>query len=245
MENSKYVLISGATSDIGKSISSKLSEEYNLILHGRDLDKLKICQDLLNSKYDIEIWCQDLSDLDLINENLRLFIASKAIEIFGFIHCAGTLRVLPIKNFRLDYTKEIFNVNFFSAVEIIRTLELKLNNKSLNNIIFISAFYSKFGNKGNSIYAASKGALDSLVKSLAIELSPRVRVNSVLPGGIDTNLTRHIFDNIDLSNQLEKEYPLGFGECSDIAEMVNFLISNKSKWITGQNYFVDGGRSCY
>lgn len=244
MENNKYVLISAATSDIGTAIAQNLSSKYNLLLHGRSIDRLQEVVSVIKSPNEVKVWICDLKDTENVQASLKAFLTENKIEVSGFVHCAGTLRILPIKNFRLDYAKEIFDVNFFSAVEIIKTLLLKNNNKSLSNVVFISALYSKFGSKANSIYAASKGAIDSLVKSLAVELAPDVRVNSVLPGGIETKMTVDFFKNEDNMEKFNQTYPLGVGKCDDIANMVEFLISSKSNWITGQNYFVDGGRSC-
>lgn len=244
MENNKFILVSAATSDIGTAITQNLSAKYNLLIHGRSSERLEEVARNLNSPNHVKIWVYDLKDTENIQSSLKAVLIEQRIEVFGFVHCAGTLRILPIKNFRLDYAKEIFDVNFFSAVEIIKTLLLRNNNKALSNIVFISALYSKFGNKANSVYAASKGAIDSLVKSLAVELAPNVRVNSVLPGGIETKMTADFFKSEENMEMFNQSYPLGVGSCDDIANMVEFLISSKSKWITGQNYFVDGGRSC-
>ncbi len=243
MENS-HLLISGATSDIGKEIVRLLAPNYKLLLHARDelkLANLKKQFDLLDTK----CWIYDLTEVDGIHDSLKEIQITEGISISGFIHCAGTLRILPIKNFRLDYTRNIFNVNFFSAVEIIKTLLLKSNYGLLNNIVVISAMYSKFGNKGNSIYAASKGALDSLVKSLAVELAPKVRVNSILPGGLRTKMTNHLFENPEYMLKYKEKYLLGEGSVADIAAMVKFLISSEAKWITGQHFMIDGGCSSH
>lgn len=243
MENS-HLLISGATSGIGKELVRLLAPNYKLLLHGRDnlkLASLKNQLDLIDTK----CWIYDLTEVDGIQNSLKEILITEGISISGFIHCAGTLRILPIKNFRIDYTRDIFNVNFFSTVEIIKTLLLKSNFGLLNNIVFISALYSKFGNKGNSIYAASKGALDSFVKSLAVELAPTVRVNSILPGGLRTQMTSYLFENPEYMLKFKEKYLLGEGSVADIAAMVKFLISSDAKWITGQHFVIDGGCSSH
>ena len=243
MENS-HLLISGATSGIGKELVRLLAPNYKLLLHGRDNLKLAVLKNQLDL-IDTRCWIYDLTDVDGIQNSLKEILITEGISISGFIHCAGTLRILPIKNFRLDYTRDIFNVNFFSTVEIIKTLLLKSNFGLLNNIVFISAVYSKFGNKGNSIYAASKGALDSFVKSLAVELAPNVRVNSILPGGLRTRMTNYLFENPEYMLKFNEKYLLGEGSGADIAAMVKFLISSEAKWITGQHFVIDGGCSSH
>jgi short-subunit dehydrogenase len=242
---SKYLLITGATSDIGTAIARKLSGTHNLLLHGRDRVKLEeLAEDILSGN-EIKIWVQDLSDCDSIASNLSALLSQLDIEVSDFVHCAGMVRILPLKNFRSDYYKEIFSVNFYSAVEIVKILIRKPNVQALRNILFISAYFSKFGDKGNSIYAATKGAIDSFVKSLAVELAPSVRVNSVLPGAIRTKMTGHLFEEEQYMQNFYKRYLLGEGSCSDIAEMVSFLLSSSAKWITGQNMMVDGGASIH
>lgn len=150
---------------------------------------------------------------------------------------------MPIRNFNKNLYDEIFNINFFSALEIIRVLVNKNNLKFLKNILFISAFYSKFGSKYNSIYASSKGAIDSVVKSLALELAP-IRVNSILPGAIRTRMSDHLFDNKIYLEEFKKRYLLGEANKLSIPETVMFLLSPNC-WITGQNMCVDGGASCH
>jgi short-subunit dehydrogenase len=244
MQNKPYILITGATSDIGVSIAHILCIDYPLLLHGRNKEKLQILKDQLQSTYPIELWEADLSKTEILKSSLRELLISKQITVSGFVHCAGTLRILAFKHFREDYIREIFNVNLFSAVVIIQTLLMKSNCPYLNRIIFISALYSKRGNKGNTIYASSKGAIDSLVKSLALELAPAVNVNSILPGGIKTKMTKHIFESPDNLIRVDK-YPIGYGQCKDIALMAQYLLGEGGRWITAQNYHVDGGASMF
>jgi short-subunit dehydrogenase len=245
MENKPYVLISGATSDIGISIAKVLSSDYSLLLHGRDITKLEQLKGKIRSSNPVDFWVSDLSHIETTKKTLKEFLLSKQIQISGFIHCAGTLKILPFKNFRDDYIQEIFNVNLFSAIAILQTLLMKNNISSLKRIIFISALYSKRGNKGNSIYASSKGAIDSLVKSLALELAPNITVNSILPGGIRTQMSEPIFSDPEKLAKLTDKYPMGFGQCTDIAMMVQYLLGEGGRWITAQNYFVDGGASMF
>lgn len=244
MQSREYILITGSTSSIGESIVLKLAREYNLILHGRNEQKLLKLSELIVEYCDTRIFLSDLSEIVTLGNDLKLFLVAERIQIKGFVHCAGLLKILPIKHFGLEYTQQIFNINFFSAIEIIKVLLSSINNKKLDNIIFISALFSKRGDKGNSVYASSKGAIDTFVKSLALELSPKVRINSVLPGAIETKMTEDLFRDKEFKGKIENEYPLGLGNVDDISNMVEFLLSDKSKWITGQNYLVDGGRSC-
>jgi NAD(P)-dependent dehydrogenase (short-subunit alcohol dehydrogenase family) len=161
-----------------------------------------------------------------------------------FVHCAGTLIIIPIRSASRTVVEEIMNVNFASAVEITRLLATKkVNEKNLRSIVFVSSTASKFGARGFNLYCASKGALDALMRALAVELAPNVRVNSVLPGAVRTNMTNTMMTDSDLKARFAEQYPLGIGETSDVASAIEFLISDKARWITGQQLIVDGGCS--
>ena len=81
------------------------------------------------------------------------------------------------------------------------------------------------------------------MRNLAIELAPTVRINSILPGAVPTEMTSDIFENEELVERMKKTYPLGIGERKDISNSVQFLLSENSRWITGQQLTVDGGRT--
>jgi NAD(P)-dependent dehydrogenase (short-subunit alcohol dehydrogenase family) len=131
-----------------------------------------------------------------------------------------------------------------SAAFIMKVLvSKKLNHSALKSAVFISSNLSDHGAKGLSAYGASKGGLDTLMKCLAIELAPNVRVNSVLPGAIRTPMTESVFNNKSVIERMEPQYPLGFASAIDIYQAVNFLLSEKSSKITGHQLVVDGGRA--
>lgn len=244
MEDKKYVLITGASSGIGNNIAVQLSERYNLIINGRNNETLnEVLSNCTNPEIHIK-WIYDLKDTDNIESAFRFFIEQHNISVSIFIHCAGYLKMLPLRRITKSHLNETMNVNFNSAVLLVKQLiSKKINGTCLNNIVFISSTASIMGAKAFNVYSGSKGALDALMRSLAVELAPNVRVNSVLPGGIQTKMTQEMFDDVDLLKRMSVDYPLGLGEPNDIFTMVEFLISEKSKWITGQQFIVDGGRS--
>jgi NAD(P)-dependent dehydrogenase (short-subunit alcohol dehydrogenase family) len=129
-------------------------------------------------------------------------------------------------------------------MEIIRPLiQKRVNQGALRSITFISAIGSRLGGKGYSVYAASKGAINAMSLSLAVELAPAVRVNAVLPGTIETEMNRDHFANADFAASVQAIHPLGFGRPEDVADAVEFLSSDRARRITGQEIVVDGGRS--
>jgi len=154
------------------------------------------------------------------------------------------MKMVPLKLVSQDLMLETFKTNVFSANIIIKLLtNKKANNSSLNSAVFISSNISNRGAKAMSTYGSSKAALDGLMRGLAVELAPKVRVNSVLPGAVITEMTKAIFENEEVSQRMSAQYPLGIGLPNDIAKAVSFLLSEQSRWITGQQLTVDGGRS--
>lgn len=239
----EYVLITGASSGIGAETSRLLSHTYNLILCGRDEERLNRVKEKCEPG-DHYIWQFDLSNVRGIESSLSCFLVEKGIKVQCFVHCAGMMKNVPLKMLSVELMTDTYYTNAVSAVLLTKVLTgKKTNNKMLRNAVFISSNISNFGAKAHSAYGASKAALDGLMKSLAMELAPDVRINSILPGGIKTALTSHIFEDDELVNKMEASYPLGLGTSCDIAGVVEFLLSDKSRWITGQQITVDGGRT--
>lgn len=244
MSTGCFCLVTGASSGIGRELAIALSQDGPLILNGRNSERLEETRQSCKNPARHLLWPQELADVEAVGESLQQFIVCHSVKISQFVHCAGTLDVLPIRSITLDHLVNVMSVNFISAAVITTGLiKKKLNGQNLKSIVFISSIASEFGAKGFSAYSASKGALDSYMRSIAVELAPKVRVNSVLPGGIHTKMTQKIYEDGEVGARLMQDYPLGVGEASDIVAAVKFLLSDDARWITGQQLVVDGGRS--
>ncbi len=239
-----FTMITGAASGIGQKIAIQLSADRRLILCDRNGEGLNSTLSQCANPSLHRIWKHHLGDVPSIRGALEKLMAENHVLVDSFVHCAGIMKVMRMKDVDYKNSLQIFDVNFFSAVEIISTLLKKNNNQGcLKNIVFISAILGKFGAKGHNLYSATKAALDGLMKSLAVELAPQVRVNSVLPGGVKTSMAEYAMKDPVIAEKLKNDYPLGLGETSDIANLVEFLLSDKSRWITGQQMIIDGGRT--
>lgn len=243
----KTILITGASSGIGRSCSIECSKNgANLILIARNEEELKKTT-LLASGTKVEIIIADITNC----ENLEEMIGEKVEvlgKISGFIHCAGIERTLPLKNHNTLLYNNIFAINVIAGFEIAKILSLKKYKDEISSFVFISSVAGIVGEAGKVGYSASKGAVISGARSLAIELARiNIRVNSISPAMISTPILEKMFEDIgeEASKEIIRKHPLGIGDPEDIANVCVFLLSNASKWITGANLVVDGGYSAY
>lgn len=240
----KYLLLTGASSGIGRDMAISLSRHYRLILNGRDAERLEAARASCHVPDQHLCWAQDLSKVTSLADTLPAFLEGNRACVTAFVHCAALLKVLPLRSITIAHAQEVMSTNILAAMEITRLLMRKKDNqKALRNIVFISSIASQFGAKGFTAYCASKAGLDGLMKALAVELGPEVRVNSVLPGGVRTPMTESMYADPATAERLTCDYPLGVGLPSDIGDAVEFLLSDQARWMTGHQLVIDGGRS--
>ena len=163
------------------------------------------------------------------------------MHVSNAVFAAGIFSVKPLKMVNYSFVKKNFDIAVFSILALTRVLASKrINADNLRSIVMISSVSAILGTKGYTVYGAVKASMLGMMKSLASELAPNVRVNAVLPGGIRTKATNFMYEMRDAPNP---RYLLGDGDKSDISNMVDFLLSDKSRWITGQEFVVDGSLS--
>lgn len=237
-----YVLITGASSGMGALCAKHFSNSHKLIMASENLEMLQdVLKECANPEQHILWHCNFATERENIVQSLTDLLKQHDAVVDQYVHFAGLTKLLPLKTISIPNIDLIFNVNFFSILEIMKALLKKSNAKALSNVVLISALVSERGNVGNSIYAASKGAMNSLVYTLARELAPEIRINALLPGAIETPMSKNL--DADYITEMTKDTPLGWGQPQDVIDYVEFLLSDKAKWITGQTLFVDGGRS--
>lgn len=239
-----YTLITGASSGIGRQTAVQLAASRRLILHGRDVARLEQTREGCSSPENHRIWPFDLKQVDQLEASLAELLGPGSLPIDACVQCAGAVQVLPLRQVELSVARELMNVNFHAAVEISRLLvSRRLNQKHLRRLVFVSSTASQFGARGFQTYCASKAALDGFMRAVAVELAPQVCVNSVLPGAVQTPMTDHLLGDPVVRERMAAAYPLGLGQPADVAGVIEFLLSDKANWITGQQIVVDGGRS--
>ena len=235
-----YTLITGATSDIGRQICATLEASGHSLLM-TDLDEMALAEakaTLQHSEQHLTL-ALDLSEVEQAEQKLSLFITENQIQITNAVFAAGIFAVKPLKLLNYAFVKKNFDIALFSIFALTKVLTAKkVNADNLQGIVFISSVSAIMGTKGYATYGAVKAGMLGLMKSLAAELSPRVRVNAVLPGGIRTKTTNYLYEAQEGPNP---RYLLGDGEKTDISNMIDFLLSDKARWITGQEFVRDGG----
>lgn len=237
-----WALVTGASSGIGQAVAIKLSEKYSVVLGGRDQVRLEETKAKCNPLARVLCWPYDLSKVDNLSVALQRFLTDNDVTIESFAHCAGCSKLVPVKMATLDDINETFNTNVHAPFVVIQQLvNRRVNQGALKSVVFISSNISGRGAKALSIYGSSKHAVDGLMRSLAVELAPKVRVNSVCPGAIKTRMTEAVFADEAVVSRMKATYPLGLGIPENIADAVDFLLSDSANWITGQCLTVDGG----
>lgn len=239
--SNKTILITGASSGIGKEtaiLASKLGA--NVIIQGRNLEKLKQTYSKLNSNGNHKYI---LADLTILNELQNL--VNMCSNVDGVVHCAGIVKPVPAKFIQSKHIEEMFSINFNAVVLINSNL---LNQKKINNnasIVLISTISTQHSYFGGALYISSKGALEAYSRSLGLEVVNRkIRVNTISPAMVHTEIYENTLKstlNEEHAKKYADTYPLGIGEPIDVANCIVFLLSNASKWITGSVIKMDGG----
>ena len=233
----KTIFVTGASSGIGNSIaieSTKMGAK--VIITGRNAERLHdaFCQLQGDGHGQLVADLTIHEDIDRIVETLP--------SLDGLVLNAGILKTLPVKNLTNAAIDEVFNTNILSSIRLVQKLLKKKKVNSGASIVFISSISSFSVKKGNSLYSATKGAVNSFMKVLALELASRkITVNSIQPGFIKT---RALDSGIITDEQLEehfKIYPLGIGKPTDIAYACIYLLSDAAEWVTGSVFTIDGG----
>ena len=239
----KHFLVTGASSGIGRAASVLLSQlGARLTLVGRSEERLSETKQMLKGS-DHSVERKDLSQADAIPAWMK-GIAQESGPLNGLVHSAGIQAVNPVRFLKDEDFSHIMNVNVSSAVQLAKGFRQKGVKGEAGCLVLIGSVVGIVGQAGIVAYSASKGAICSLTRSLAIEFAPEgIRVNCVAPGIVKTEMTEDFKSRLsqDQFRSLVKMYPLGIGEPEDVANAIVFLLSNAARWITGSTLVVDGG----
>ncbi len=237
--DNKKVLITGASGGIGSAICDKfLNKKAVLILISSSDDKIS----LLKSKYGENnfYYKVDLSDIDNI-DNFTKEISSNHKDLSVIVNNAGITDDSLILRMKYDQWSKVIKTNLESNFYILKNLLPLMISNRYGKIIGISSVVASTGNPGQTNYVASKSGMIGLYKSVAHEVAKRnINVNIVSPGYIVTSMTDKLNDS--QKDLILSKIPMQkFGKPEDIANLVYFLSTDDSSYITGQNFNVNGG----
>ena len=238
LEN-KTILVTGASSGIGKAIAIECSKMgAQVVITGRNEQRLQETYKQLEGTQPAYI----VADLTK-KEDIETLV-NQIDGLNGLVNCAGLTIPKPFKFLQEEDIQEVMTVNFNAPLLLTQLLIKKKKLQKASSIVFISSISgTKVSAIAESVYSASKAAIDGFCKGLTLELAPQqIRVNTVNPGIIETN----IFSGGQISEeQLQQnitKYPLKrYGKPEEVAYAVVYLLSDASSWVTGSNLLIDGG----
>lgn len=235
----RTILVTGASSGIGRRTAIDCSRMgARVIITGRNKERLDEVMGQMEGTGNLAV-IADLTQQDQLEHLLE-----QLPLVDGVVLCAGQGTVVPFKMADRKKIDPIFEINYFAPVELLRMLLKKKKLANGASVVFVSSIGGIDSiTIGNSIYGASKAALNSAMRFCALELSPKkIRVNSVCPGMVNTKLIKGGAVSEEQHQADMQKYPLKrYGEPEDIANGIIYLLSDAASWVTGHSLVIDGG----
>jgi NAD(P)-dependent dehydrogenase (short-subunit alcohol dehydrogenase family) len=225
----KYLIV-GASSGIGKSLAIKLKEDGNLVYgtyntHKPD-DELTGIEFI---PYDVKSCSAIDFDFDVLD---------------GFAYCVGAINLKPFARTSKNDFLEDYQLQVLGAVDVFKQFQQALSKSNQASVVFFSTVAVGNGFPYHSVVSSSKGAIEGLTRALSAEFCPKIRVNCIAPSLTKTPLASKLLSSEEKIEQNAQKHPLKFlAEPEDIASCASFLLSEDSRWITGQVLNIDGGIS--
>lgn len=230
-------IITGASSGIGKEIALFLNRLGATVIGiGRDTGRLN---EMKSNAFRPENVFVEQKDLTANIEDLSSYVKKlkeKYGKFSGMVYCAGVVPIQPLAITDINTVQNTLNINYLAPIFLAKGMADKRNNIGAGtSMVFLSSAAAYISDKGHLAYAGSKAALCAAVKSMAKEYAKnKIRMNCILPSNIRTSKSPQEY----IDSQIQ-QYPMGFGEPINVAELAAFLLSKEASWITGQNYVLD------
>ncbi|HSJ11472.1 MAG TPA: SDR family oxidoreductase [Gillisia sp.] len=225
----KNILLIGGSHGIGLAVARMLAEDHNVIIASRTSSNL---ENLDATHLEFDVTRDDITLLNLPD------------TIDGLVYFPGSINLKPFRAIKQEDFQEDLQINFLSLVKVVQGLLPKLKKSDQASLVFFSSVAVKVGMPYHTSVSASKGAIEGFSKALAAEYAPSFRVNVIAPSLTDTPLAGKLLSSEEKKQKMDMRHPLKrIGASEDIANLVVFLLSDKSSWMTGQVLGMDGGLS--
>jgi NAD(P)-dependent dehydrogenase (short-subunit alcohol dehydrogenase family) len=239
----QHVLITGSSSGLGRAAAIVAARHgARVVITGRDAGRLDSTLTQLDGN-DHKAVAGELRTADETVDFVKAVVAEGG-PLDGIFHAAGISMTLPVRLIKQKQIDEVFRSSVYGSYGIARAAAQKNVMNDGASLIFMSSISALKGHNGMTIYSSAKAAVDALVRSAAMELAPRrIRANSILCGAVYTEMYAREVDRMgpEWIAGIGAKHPLGFGQPDDVANVVIFLLSEASRWITGSAMAVDGG----
>ena len=225
----KNILLIGGSYGIGLAIAKELQEGNKVYVASRTNEEIAE-MNVIHITFDATT---DTLDTTLLPD-----------VIDGLVYCPGSINLRPFRGLKPEAFEQDLQINFISLVKVIQSVLPNLTASNQSSIVLFSSVAASMGMPFHTSVAAAKGAIEGFAKALAAEYAPKIRVNVIAPSLTDTPLAEKFLSNDDKKEKSAQRHPLKrVGTSDDMAQMASFLLSEKSSWISGQIFHVDGGMS--
>lgn len=245
---SRRILVTGASSGIGRSIALRLNcLGATVLANGRDSSRLEALREAAGEPRRMVLLRRDLTEA---MEDLPRWVGALSAEhgkLGGLVCAAGIANPTSLQTYELAAARRMYDCNVHAPLLLAQGFADRRHNAGAGSaMLFIASKAGVEPGRGQVAYAAGKAALIAAARALSRELAPRgVRANCISPAAVVSRLTAGPDQAPGMDIFLEQEaprYPLGLGQPEDVAALAVFLLSDEARWITGQNYILDGGR---
>ena len=225
----KNILLIGGSYGIGLAIAKELQHENTIFIASRSNEHLS------------DIKATHIP-FDATTDTIDTSLLPSVID--GLVYCPGSINLRPFKGLKPEAFEADLQINFISLIKVVQSVLPNLLASKQSSIVVFSSVAASMGMPFHTSVAASKGAIEGFAKALAAEYAPKIRVNVIAPSLTDTPLADKFLNNESKQEKSAERHPLKrFGKPEDSAQMATFLLSDKSSWISGQIFHVDGGMS--
>ena len=225
------VLIIGASSGIGKALARQLAVTGTTVYGTYSKTEESPTPEI-----------KSFRSLQVLDDSIALDYLPDRLD--GLVYCPGSIVLKPFARIKPEEFMQDYALQVVGAVRVIQACLPRLKNSPNSSIVLFSTVAAQLGFNFHSLVASSKGALEGLVKALAAEFAPGVRINGVAPSITNTPLAKGLLNTPEKLEANAQRHPLKrIGTPEDVANLCQFLLSEQSSWVTGQIFHVDGGLS--